>query len=95
MRKNRATVLTLMGILLISNVVLLTLLVATNMSSEGDVAIGKAAPRDATINLPALKGGAILVANQWPDACSFVDQEEIKAARPWRVLPPRPSGRLA
>ncbi|MFD5503727.1 hypothetical protein ACFWJS_29085 [Streptomyces sp. NPDC127061] len=44
MRKNRATVLTLMGILLISNVVLLTLLVAANMSSEGDVAIGKAAP---------------------------------------------------
>ncbi|MFI5774539.1 hypothetical protein ACIA74_39875 [Streptomyces sp. NPDC051658] len=82
MRKNRATVLTLMGILLISNVVLLTLLVATNMSSEGDVAIGKAAPRDATINLPALKGGAILAANQWPDACSFVDQEEIKAIFP-------------
>ncbi|WP_406379819.1 hypothetical protein [Streptomyces sp. NBC_01618] len=82
MRKNRATVLTLVGILLISNVVLLTILVSTNMSSEGDVAIGKAAPRGGPVNLPVLKGGAILPANQWPDACSFVDQEEIKAIFP-------------
>ncbi|MEU4507804.1 hypothetical protein [Streptomyces sp. NPDC024089] len=78
MWKNRAVMLTL----LMSNVVLLTLLVATYMPSEGDVAIGKAAPRDATVNLPELKGGAILAANQWPDACSFVDQEEIKAIFP-------------
>ncbi|MFD4860612.1 hypothetical protein [Streptomyces atratus] len=78
MWKNRAMMLTL----LMSNVVLLTLLVATYMPSEGDVAIGKAAPRDATVNLPELKGGAILAANQWPDACSFVDQEEIKAIFP-------------
>ncbi|WP_406141458.1 hypothetical protein OH828_37135 [Streptomyces anulatus] len=78
MWKNRAMMLTL----LMSNVVLLTLLVATYMPSEGDVAIGKAAPRDATVNLPELKGGAILAANQWPDACSFVDQKEIKAILP-------------
>lgn len=78
MWKNRAMMLTL----LMSNVVLLTLLVATYMTSEGDVAIGKAAPRDATVNLPELKDGAILAANQWPDACSFVDQEEIKAILP-------------
>ncbi|MCX4851725.1 hypothetical protein OHB19_42065 [Streptomyces sp. NBC_00893] len=77
MWKNRAVMLAL----LMSNVVLLALLVATYMS-EGDVAIGKAAPRDATINLPELKGGAILAANRWPDACAFVDQEEIKAILP-------------
>ncbi|MGW1659361.1 hypothetical protein [Streptomyces atratus] len=82
MRKNRATVLTLVGILLISNVVLLMILVSTNMLFEGDVAIGKAAPRGAPVNLPVLKGGAILPANRWPDACSFVDQEEIKAIFP-------------
>ncbi|MFB8033663.1 hypothetical protein ACFC5Z_12035 [Streptomyces sp. NPDC056004] len=68
--------------LLMSNVVLLTLLVATYMPSEGDVAIGKAAPRDTTVNLPELKAGEILAANRWPDACWFVDQEEIKAILP-------------
>ncbi|MGW1410353.1 hypothetical protein [Streptomyces sp. NPDC002403] len=82
MRKNRATLLTLLGILLISNVVLVTILVSTNMLSDGDVAIGKAAPRGAPVNLPSLKDGAVLPADQWPDACSFVDHVEIKAIFP-------------
>ncbi|MEN8655553.1 hypothetical protein ABCR94_34515 [Streptomyces sp. 21So2-11] len=85
MLKNRATLLTLVGILVISSVVLLMLLVSTNVtsvSSEDDVAIGKAAPRGAPLSLPVLKGGAILDADQWPDACWFVDEEEIKAIFP-------------
>ncbi|WP_406148717.1 hypothetical protein [Streptomyces sp. NBC_01012] len=68
--------------LVASNVVLLVLLIAAYMPSDGDVAIGKAAPRDATANLPEAKGGAILAANRWPDACSFVDQGEVEAILP-------------
>lgn len=82
MLKNRAAVLTLVLILLVSNVVLLTFLFSTNAFSGGDVAIGKAAPRDRAVGIPALKGGEILAANRWPDACAFVDQEEIKAIFP-------------
>ncbi|MFJ4903147.1 hypothetical protein [Streptomyces sp. NPDC088727] len=82
MLKNRAAVLTLLGVLLISNVVLLAFLIGTNASSEGDVALGRAAPRDATIGLPEIKAGSVLAANQWPDACAFVGQEEIKAIFP-------------
>ncbi|MFD3762140.1 hypothetical protein [Streptomyces sp. NPDC058622] len=86
MLKNRATVLTLagilVGVLVISVVVLLSLLVGTTVPSEGEVAIGKAAPRGAPVTFPALKGGAILAADQWPDACWFVDEEEIKAIFP-------------
>ncbi|MCX4550081.1 hypothetical protein OG204_16235 [Streptomyces sp. NBC_01387] len=78
MRKNRATVITL----LISIVVLLVLLAVTNWPFGGGVAIGKAAPRDVAANIPELKDGAILAANRWPDACSFVDQKEIKAIFP-------------
>ncbi|MGW1848752.1 hypothetical protein [Streptomyces sp. NPDC001966] len=81
MLKNRAAVLTLIVALLISNVVLLTFLVGTNPWSS-DVAIGKAAPRGATIALPSLKSGEILAANRWPDACSFVRKEEIEAIFP-------------
>ncbi|MFD3806491.1 hypothetical protein ACFWTC_23445 [Streptomyces sp. NPDC058619] len=86
MLKNRATALTvagtLVGVLVISVVVLLTLLVSATVPSEGDVAIGKAAPGGGPVSLPALKGGAILAADQWPDACWFVDEEEIKAIFP-------------
>ncbi|MEU8703792.1 hypothetical protein [Streptomyces sp. NPDC048565] len=68
--------------LLASNVVLLALLIATNLPSDGDVAIGKAAPRDATANLPEVKEGTVLAANRWPDACSLVNQEEVEAILP-------------
>uniref|UniRef100_A0AAU3H345 DUF3558 domain-containing protein n=1 Tax=Streptomyces sp. NBC_01401 TaxID=2903854 RepID=A0AAU3H345_9ACTN len=78
MWKKRALVLALLA----SNVVLLVLLVAAYMPSDGDVAIGKAAPREATANLPEVKGGTVLAANRWPDACSFVDQGEVEAILP-------------
>ncbi|MFD8689612.1 hypothetical protein [Streptomyces sp. NPDC059651] len=82
MPKNRATLRLLLSVLLLSNVVLLTLLVRADTSSGGEVPIGKATPRDASVNLPALEGGAILPADEWPDACAFVDEAEIKAILP-------------
>ncbi|MGI8335792.1 hypothetical protein ACRYCC_38085 [Actinomadura scrupuli] len=57
-------------------------LTRTNPLKEGDVVIGTAAPRGAGVTFPALKDGKILAANQWPDACSFVDEEEIKSIFP-------------
>ncbi|MFD0022032.1 hypothetical protein [Streptomyces sp. NPDC058382] len=82
MLKNRAAVLTLVGILLVSNIVLLAFLLSTNALFEDDVAIGKAAPRDTTVTFPALKDGAVLAPNRWPDACSFVGREEVEAILP-------------
>ncbi|MFF1416693.1 hypothetical protein [Streptomyces sp. NPDC058280] len=82
MRKNRSKALTLAGILLITNVVLVTVLISSHASSEGDASVGRAVPKGATAELPALTGGAVLSANRWPDACSLVSREEIEAIFP-------------
>ncbi|MEV0579071.1 hypothetical protein [Streptomyces sp. RTGN2] len=82
MPKNRVMVRALVGVLLLSNAVLLAFLISSDAFSDDEVAIGEAAPRGGTIALPEIGDGAVLDANRWPDACSFVNQEEIEAIFP-------------
>ena len=81
MPKNKGLILTI-GLLLISNAAFLVFLWSNSTSFGGGVTIGKAAPRGAPTGIPELKGDSVMATNEWPDACSFVDQAEIKAILP-------------
>lgn len=79
MKKNRIALLTLAAALLIATTVVATLLIT---DAGGEASIGKAAVRNGDADLPPLKDGEILAANEWPDACTLVDQEDVKAILP-------------
>ncbi|MEU9111288.1 hypothetical protein AB0D04_05680 [Streptomyces sp. NPDC048483] len=79
MKKNRIAWLTLAAALLIATTVLATLRI---VDASGESSIGKAAPRNGDVRLPLLKDGRILAANEWPNACTLVDEEDVKAILP-------------
>ncbi|MBL1099218.1 hypothetical protein [Streptomyces coffeae] len=79
MTKNRIALLALAAALLIATTVAATLLIT---GADEETSIGKAAPRNGDAGLPPLKDGRILAANEWPDACTLVDLEDVKAILP-------------
>ncbi|MEU8914526.1 hypothetical protein [Streptomyces nigrescens] len=79
MKKNRIAWLALAAALLVSTTVVATLVI---VNASGESSIGKAAPRNGDVRLPPLKDGRILAADKWPDACTLVDEEDVKAILP-------------
>ncbi|WP_395368452.1 hypothetical protein OHU45_00560 [Streptomyces tubercidicus] len=79
MKQSRIAWLALPAALLVATTVLATLLI---VDARGESSIGKAAPRNGDVRLPLLKDGRILAANKWPDACTLVDEEDVKAVLP-------------
>ncbi|MFG2142188.1 hypothetical protein [Streptomyces sp. NPDC048650] len=79
MKKNRIFWLTLAGALLVASTVQATLLI---VDASSETSIGKAAPRKGDVRLPPLKNSRILAANEWPNACTLVDEEDVKAILP-------------
>ncbi|MFI0818135.1 hypothetical protein ACH4TX_16645 [Streptomyces sp. NPDC021098] len=79
MKKKHIGQLVLLGALVASVSVLATLLISR---SPEETSVGKAASRGPAANVPTLKDGKILPADEWPDACSLVTQEDIAAILP-------------
>lgn len=79
MKKKRIGQFTLFGVLVASASVLATLVISP---SAKETSVGKAPSQGPTANVPTLKDGKILPANEWPDACSLVTQEDIAAILP-------------
>jgi len=78
-KKKRIAQLVLFGALVASASVLATLLVS---SSAEETSVGKAPSRGTTAHVPTLTDGKILPADEWPDACGLVTQQDITAILP-------------
>jgi hypothetical protein len=71
--------LALFGVLVASASVLATLLIAR---SAEETSVGKATSRGTSADVPTLTDGKILPADEWPDACGLVTQQDITAILP-------------
>ncbi|MFF7649165.1 hypothetical protein ACFZCY_04785 [Streptomyces sp. NPDC007983] len=79
MKKKRIALLALFGALVASVSVLATLPIPR---SAEETSVGKASSRGSTAHVPALRDGKILPADEWPDACGLVTQQDITAILP-------------
>lgn len=79
MKKKHIAQLTLFGALVAYVSVQATLIIGPSLK---ETSVGKAPSRGRTADVPTLKDGKILPADEWPDACSLVTQEDIKAILP-------------
>lgn len=79
MKKKHIGPLALFGVVVASASVLTTQLIS---SSAEETSVAKAPSHGPPADVPTLKDGKVLPADEWPDACSLVTQEDIAAILP-------------